>query len=72
MQRHIYGNDVTIAFAAWQGELTGCIQMTKDSITVAGKVWDGSIDPVTKDLEHALADFVKECNWTGGNKNSSQ
>jgi hypothetical protein len=67
VQRHIYGNDITIAFAAYQGELTGCIQMIKESSTVAGKVWDGRINPVPKDLERALANFVKECNWTGGN-----
>jgi hypothetical protein len=68
VQRHIYGNDITIAFAAYQGELTGCIQMIKESNTVAGKVWDGRINPVSKDLELALADFVKECHWTGGNE----
>jgi hypothetical protein len=41
--------------------------MIKESSTVAGKVWDGRINPVPEDLERALANFVKECDWTGGN-----
>lgn len=72
MQRHINGTDVTVAFAAFQGELTGCIQMIKESSTVAGKVWSGRINPVSKELERALVDFVKESNWTGGNNYFSQ
>ena len=66
VQKHVYGTDITVAFAAYKGELTGCVRMMKESYTDVGKVWDGRITPVSKSMTDALEEFVKDCNWTGG------
>ena len=66
VQKHVYGSDITVAFAAYEGELTGCVRMTKESYTDVGKVWDGRVSPVCRKMANALEEFVKDCNWTGG------
>ena len=66
VQKHVYGSDITVAFAAYEGELTGCVRMTKETYTDVGKVWDGRISPVCSKMTNALEEFVTGCNWTGG------
>lgn len=66
MQKLVYGTDITIAFAGFQGECSGCVCMTKESYTCVGKVWDGRITPLSPVLTRAIEEFVQDSNWTGG------
>ena len=66
MQKLVYGTDITIAFAGFEGECSGCLCMTKESYTSVGKVWDGRITPLSPVLTKAVEDFVQDSNWTGG------
>lgn len=66
VQKVIVGSEKTIAFAAVNGELTGCIQITKTNVTIAGKVWSAMVEGVSREVMEVLSEFVKACNWTGG------
>ncbi|RYG66550.1 hypothetical protein EON64_09535, partial [archaeon] len=65
IQKLLHGSQKTIAFAAYEGQLTGCMQMTKVVIN-AGKVWSGLIEPVSAEVIACLERFVQETSWTGG------
>lgn len=65
IQKLLHGSQKTIAFAAYKGQLTGCMQMTKVIIN-AGKVWSGLIEPVSPVVIASLERFVAETSWTGG------
>lgn len=68
LQKLVFGRDLNVGFAAFQGELTGCVQMIKESSTEVGKVWDGRITPVSKEMSRLLTEFVRDSNWTGGKR----
>ena len=40
------GNEESIAFAAYQGELLGAVHMQKRLLTPEGKTWAGRVTPV--------------------------
>lgn len=66
LQSHIDGRDVTIAFAAFQGELLGAVFMEKVDITAEGKTWTGRVSPLPKSLETRLRRALKTLGWSGG------
>eukprot|EP01031_Cornospumella_fuschlensis_P026784 gene26784-32363_t len=66
VQKVVRGVDKTIAFAAYQGELTGCMLMTKTNVTLDGKVWSAHVESVSPAVAQELAAFVSRHNWTGG------
>jgi diaminopimelate decarboxylase len=66
LQKHVSGAEKTIAFAAVDGELTGCVTMTKYIHTAAGKVWGGAITPVEVGIVGRLESFLADTLWTGG------
>lgn len=66
IQKFIKGTEKTIAFAAINGELTGCLEMTKTITTATGKVWCGEISPVNSRVLAAVKTMVSSCSWTGG------
>lgn len=66
LQKLVHGAEKTIAFAAVDGELTGCVMMTKYIHTIAGKVWGGAITPVDVETVRRLQTFLDETCWTGG------
>lgn len=66
IQAHVEGQDVTIAFAAWKGELLGACFLEKLDRTQQGKVWAGRISPVQPDMERRLRRLVRLTRWSGG------
>lgn len=65
-QKVLRGTEKTIAFAAYHGELTGAVLMTKTNVTCEGKVWSATVTPVSAAILEKLRAFVLESNWTGG------
>jgi diaminopimelate decarboxylase len=66
VQAHVEGQDVTIAFAAWKGELLGSAFLEKLDRTQQGKVWAGRISRVPDDIERRLRRLVRLTKWSGG------
>lgn len=65
-QAHVDGQDVTVAFAAWQGELLDAALLEKIDRTQQGKVWSGRISSVPEDLRRRLRRFLRAVRWSGG------
>jgi diaminopimelate decarboxylase len=65
-QAHVEGQDVTVAFAAWQGELLGAAFLEKLDRTLEGKVWSGRISPISDELRRRLRRFLRATRWSGG------
>jgi predicted ATP-grasp superfamily ATP-dependent carboligase len=66
LQAHVEGQDVTMAFAAWEGKLLGAAFLEKLDRTYEGKAWSGRVSRLPGDLEHALRKFVRATRWSGG------
>lgn len=66
LQAHVAGQDVTIAFAAWKGELLGAAFLEKLDRTHQGKVWSGQVSRVPAALERRLRRLVRLTKWSGG------
>jgi hypothetical protein len=66
LQAHVEGQDVTMAFAAWQGELLGAAFLEKLAKTYEGKAWSGRVGTVPRDLEKRLRALVRATQWSGG------
>jgi diaminopimelate decarboxylase len=66
LQAHIAGNEESIAFCAYDGELLGCIHMSKHEITPEGKAWSGEVTEVPGWILDPLKRVVYELRWTGG------
>lgn len=66
LQAHAAGQDVTIAFAAWRGELLGTAFLEKLDRTQQGKVWSGQVSRVPPELERRLRRLVRLTKWSGG------
>jgi hypothetical protein len=66
LQSHVEGQDVTIAFAAWRGELLGTAFLEKLDRTQEGKVWSGRVSRVSDEVERRLRKLVRLTRWSGG------
>ena len=66
LQKHVPGNEETIAFAAIAGELIGAVALEKRQITAEGKTWAGRVSPVDSALESSLREVVRRLEWSGG------
>jgi diaminopimelate decarboxylase len=66
LQHHVSGQDVTVAFAAYDGRLLGTAFMEKRLLTDEGKCWSGEVGACPPELEAAIAKLVCELDWTGG------
>jgi diaminopimelate decarboxylase len=66
VQRHVLGNEETIAFCALRGELLGCVHMRKQTVTAEGKTWAGRISEVEPVIAEPLRRVLAELEWTGG------
>lgn len=66
IQKVMSGSEKTIAFAAVDGHLTGCVMLEKAVLTLEGKVWSGFLTPVPEAFIEALEKFVIDSKWTGG------
>lgn len=66
IQSHVEGDEVSIAFAASDGNLLDAVFMEKHVLTESGKTWAGSINPVPAWMQEPLSKTVKNLSWTGG------
>jgi diaminopimelate decarboxylase len=66
VQRHVLGNEETIAFCAFQGELLDCVHMRKQTVTAEGKTWAGRISEVEAAIAEPLREVLAQLEWTGG------
>jgi diaminopimelate decarboxylase len=66
VQASVEGAEMSVAFAAFRGELLGAVVLEKYQVTEQGKVWAGSIEPVPAALLAALQRLLKDLEWTGG------
>jgi diaminopimelate decarboxylase len=66
IQRNVFGNEESIAFSAYQGELLEAVHMQKRLITPEGKTWAGQVTPVDAETLECFKAAVQEMNWSGG------
>ncbi len=66
LQEHIIGQEESIAFSAFEGELIDCVYMEKRDITPEGKTWAGHISQVPSYFLEPLRRIIKRIRWTGG------
>lgn len=66
LQQHVHGEEVSLAYAAWQGELLDAVWLEKLAITAEGKVWSGRVEPLQAALRGPLAETLRGLDWTGG------
>jgi diaminopimelate decarboxylase len=66
LQSHVTGYEESVCFAAYQGELAGCVYMRKRELTQEGKTWAGDVTEVKEEFAAPLREIVRELNWTGG------
>ncbi|MFZ9596380.1 MAG: hypothetical protein ACO3A2_09915 [Bdellovibrionia bacterium] len=66
IQSHRMGQESTIAFCAYQGELLGALQMHKRQTTYEGKAWAARVSQLDpKDWEQLEA-VIQKLHWSGG------
>jgi hypothetical protein len=66
VQSHVSGTHVSVAFAAYNGELVGAALLNKLQVTSLGKTWSGAVDSVGPRSTAALGLMVRELAYTGG------
>lgn len=68
VQAHVAGHEVSVAFAAFRGDLLGAVFLEKLATTEQGKAWAGAISEVPAPLLAALGKMVRDLQWTGGSE----
>lgn len=66
LQQHVEGWEVSVAYAAFKGELLEAVLMEKRQITPEGKTWAGSVQACPPAFRERLEDVLSELKWTGG------
>jgi diaminopimelate decarboxylase len=66
VQRHVTGNEESVALCAWRGELLDCVHLRKHSQTSEGKTWAGSVSEVDPAFVEPLRAVIAGLAWTGG------
>jgi len=66
LQRNVFGNEESIAFSAYQGELLGAVHLEKRLMTPEGKTWAGRVTPVSPDLFSSFSEVIRSLDWSGG------
>ncbi len=66
IQEHVSGWEVSVAFAAFQGDLLEAVFMEKRLVTPEGKTWAGAISPCPETFLADLRRVVRQLSWTGG------
>ncbi len=66
LQRNVLGNEESIAFSAYQGELLGAVHLQKRLLTPEGKTWAGRVVPVPSGLFEELSEVIRSLEWSGG------
>lgn len=66
VQKHVVGNEETVAFTAYHGELLAAARMEKRQITPEGKTWAGRVSPVDPETYEHLKQGIRRMEWSGG------
>ncbi len=66
VQAHVDGEEVSLAFAAFEGELLDDVLLEKRAVTAEGKVWGGLVTDIPDALGGPLRELLRELDWTGG------
>jgi diaminopimelate decarboxylase len=66
VQRHVVGNEESVALCAYEGELLDCVHLRKHHQTHEGKTWSGSVSEVDPAFAASLRAVIAELGWTGG------
>lgn len=66
IQKHVVGNEETIAFTSFCGELLAAVQLQKRQITPEGKTWAGQVTPVEPEIFEQLKEVLRRLEWSGG------
>ena len=66
VQKIVPGFQLGVAFAAFDGELTGAVLMEKTAFNAAAKAWAGQFRACPARLTDGIRKFCAEYNWTGG------
>ena len=66
LQKHVVGQEESIAFSAYRGKLLDAVYMEKRDITSEGKTWAGHVSQVPSHLLNPLRSVIRYLEWTGG------
>lgn len=66
VQRHVTGNEESVALCAYRGELLDCVHLAKHTQTHEGKTWAGKVSEVDPAFREPLRRVIAELEWTGG------
>jgi len=66
LQKHVFGFEESICFAAYHGKLLAAIHMQKRLITPEGKTWAGHVEPVSPQYFEKFAEIIRGLEWSGG------
>ncbi|HEY0038007.1 MAG TPA: hypothetical protein VGB66_15020 [Longimicrobium sp.] len=66
VQRHVLGNEESVALCAYQGELLDCVHLSKHSQTHEGKTWAGKVSEPDPAFVEPLREVIADLGWTGG------
>ena len=66
LQADVVGNEVSIAYAAFEGELLDAVFMEKKQVTAEGKTWGGKIQELDLEMGRKLSSLIDRLGWTGG------
>jgi diaminopimelate decarboxylase len=66
VQRNVFGNEESIAFSAYRGELLGAVHMEKRLLTPEGKTWAGRVTPASAEFVSVFKEVIRALDWSGG------
>lgn len=66
VQRHVLGNEESVALCAYQGELLDCVHLSKHTQTHEGKTWAGKVSEADPAIVEPLRKVIADLQWTGG------
>lgn len=66
VQASVGGEEMSVAFTAFRGELLDAVLLEKYEATEQGKVWSGAIEPVPEVILAPLRRVLRDLDWTGG------
>lgn len=66
IERHVQGQEASIAFVAINGRLIDAVYMEKEVLTDSGKAWSGSVESLDPSRRDLLERWVRRSGWHGG------
>ena len=66
VQHHKIGNEESICFTAYHGELLEAVHMQKRILTPEGKTWAGRVTNLSPEFQARLKSILRQLEWSGG------